>query len=92
MIVSSTKEEVKTKDTFVDSTDAFLVGPPSNCCKECAREHDPGQPHVLESLYYQLRFKQQHGRVPTEKDAMAHCSKAVKEEVRKQKEYERSLY
>ena len=41
MIVSSTKEEVKTKDTFVDSTDAFLVGPPSNCCKECAREHDP---------------------------------------------------
>ena len=70
-----------------ESLAAFLVRPPSNCCPVCAREHDPKQPHVLESLYYQLKFNEKHGRKPTEKDAMAHCTKEVKEAIRKQKEY-----
>lgn len=95
-----TSTEVKKKNvttgipvvTAKENFDAFLVRPSSNCCQECAREHDPSQPHVLESLYYQLKFNQEHGRMPTEKDAMAHCSKEVKEAVRKQKEYEKSLY
>ncbi len=81
-------EEVKP----IDSYDCYFVSPPKNCCQECAREHDPSQPHDLDSLYYNLYFKKKHGRLPTQEDAMAHCSKKVKEDYWKQKEYEKSLY
>ena len=78
-----TSTDVKKQDVAIDvpkeRLDAFLVQPPRNCCPVCAREHDPKQPHVLDSLYYQLKFNEKHGRMPTEKDAMAHCTKEVKE-------------
>jgi hypothetical protein len=50
-----------------------LVPPASNCCQECAAQHDADLPHKP-TLYYQMRFYQLHGREWTWLDAMAHCS------------------
>ena len=47
-------------------------------CQECAVDHEPGQPHNQQSLFYQYRFYDQHGRWPTWTDAMSHCSDEVK--------------
>ena len=43
-------------------------------CQECAVKHDPEMPHNQQSLYYQYKFYQKHGRWPTWEDALAHCS------------------
>lgn len=43
-------------------------------CQECAVRHDPEMPHDRQSLYYQYKFRQQHGRWPAWEDAMAHCT------------------
>ena len=48
-------------------------------CPECAVRHDPTEPHYRGSLYYQMRFQQKHGRMPTWKDAMAHCIPMIQE-------------
>lgn len=59
--------------------DQVMILPPKpGTCQECAVEHDPAMPHNRDSLYYQMRFRQQHGRFPTWEDAMAHCSDTVK--------------
>ena len=52
---------------------------PPGTCPECADAHTPDQPHNKQSLTYQYRFYNQHGRWPTWEDAMAHCSDAIKE-------------
>lgn len=52
---------------------------PDGTCPECAVEHEPGQPHNRGSLAYQYKFYDKHGRFPTWKDAMEHCSDEVKE-------------
>ncbi len=52
---------------------------PEGTCPECAVRHDPIQPHNRDSLAYQYKFYAQHGRWPTWADAMAHCSKEIKE-------------
>lgn len=49
-----------------------------NVCQECATDHAAGEPHNQQSLYYQYHFRAQHGRWPTWKDAMAHCSDLMK--------------
>ncbi len=46
-------------------------------CPECSTEHGPEEPHNL-CLFYQYSFRAVHGRWPTWKDAMAHCSDEVK--------------
>ena len=51
---------------------------PEGTCPECAKKHDPGQPHDKSSLIYQYKFYDKHGRWPTWKDAMEHCSDEVK--------------
>lgn len=43
-------------------------------CPECATAHPPEQPHNRQSLFYQYRYHQQHGRFPTWSDAMSHCT------------------
>lgn len=48
-------------------------------CPECAVKHQPGLPHNQQSLYYQYNFREQHGRWPTWKDAMSHCSAEMKQ-------------
>lgn len=48
-------------------------------CEQCAVNHEPEQPHNQQSLAYQYWFYDKHGRWPTWKDAMEHCSDEIKE-------------
>lgn len=48
-------------------------------CPECAMAHDPKLPHNRASIAYQNYFYDKNGRQPTWKDAMSHCTDAVKE-------------
>ena len=57
----------------------MIVGKaPEGTCPVCATEHDPELPHNLQSLAYQYRFYDEHGRWPTWEDAMSHCTDEVK--------------
>lgn len=47
---------------------------PEGTCPECALAHPPEDPHNRDSLFYQYRFYEQHGRWPTWDDAMAHVA------------------
>lgn len=51
---------------------------PEGTCPECAVKHDPWQPHNKDSLTYQYKFYDEHGRLPTWEDAMAHCDEDIK--------------
>lgn len=55
-----------------------LLPPAPGKCPICAAKHAPELPHNKDSLYYQMRFRQQHGRFPDWKDAAAHCTDEVK--------------
>ncbi len=55
-----------------------LLPPHPDVCQECATDHHPSMPHNQQSLYYQMKFHMEHGRCPTWKDAMAHCSDEMK--------------
>ena len=57
----------------------ILLPPRADVCQECAVDHDPRLPHNQQSLYYQMKFKIEHGRDATWNDAMAHCTDDVKE-------------
>lgn len=56
----------------------LLGNTPPGTCQMCAVAHDPEMPHNQQSLAYQYKFYDQHGRFPTWADAMAHCSDEVK--------------
>lgn len=58
--------------------DVRILPPREGRCPVCAATHAPELPHNKDSLYYQMRFRQQHGRFPTWKDATAHCSPEAK--------------
>lgn len=47
-------------------------------CSQCGVLHDPEEPHDRETLYYQMAFHAEHGRWPTWRDAMAHCSAEIR--------------
>lgn len=51
---------------------------PDGTCPMCAVKHDPEQPHNQQSLAYQYKFYDQHGRFPTWADAMKHCPDEIK--------------
>jgi len=54
---------------------AFKMLPAApDTCQECAVKHEPHMPHNKQSLFYQMKFNAEHGRWPTWKDAMAHCT------------------
>ena len=53
-------------------------GTPPGTCPECAVAHEPEQPHNAQSLAYQYKFYDKHGRWPTWTDAMDHCSDEIK--------------
>lgn len=58
---------------------AVLLGKtPEGTCPMCAVKHEPEMPHNKDSLCYQYKFYDQHGRWPTWADAMAHCAPEVK--------------
>lgn len=48
-------------------------------CQECGVKHEEWQAHNKESLFYQYKFYDQHGRWPTWKDAISHCSEEVRQ-------------
>ena len=52
---------------------------PEGTCPDCAVKHDPRMPHNRDSLTYQYKFYDQHGRFPSWADAMEHCDPEVKE-------------
>lgn len=52
----------------------MLLPPAEGRCPICATQHEPTEPHNGQSLYYQYRFFQAHGRWPTWADAIAHCT------------------
>lgn len=55
----------------------FQLAPPrEGSCPVCARypAHPEEFPHDADSMYYQYAFYGEHGRWPTWKDAMAHCT------------------
>ena len=56
----------------------LLGNTPPGTCPMCAVKHGPEQPHNRDSLAYQYKFYDQHGRWPTWADAMAHCSPEIK--------------
>ncbi len=68
---------------FSTITPIVKVAPPtSGTCPICAVSHPPQYPHDLHSLYYQMRFRQSHGRLPTCEDAMVCCEQETKELIR----------
>ena len=52
---------------------------PPGTCPMCGVKHPAEQPHNRDSLTYQYKFYDQHGRWPTWEDAMEHCPADVKE-------------
>ena len=64
--------------TTLGLKDMTLLPPRPDVCQECARDHDPALPHNRDSLYYQMRFRQENDRWPTWADAMAHCDDQMK--------------
>ena len=52
----------------------MVLPPAADCCQECAHKHPPELPHNPQSLFYQVRYKMEHGREATWADAMAHCT------------------
>jgi hypothetical protein len=69
-------EPTKTVDLLKDGT---LLSPSPDKCQECAVAHDPEQAHDANSLHYQYKFKKDHGRWPTWKDAIEHCPETIKD-------------
>ena len=58
---------------------AFALMPAKpGTCPECAVEHAPELPHDAQSLFYQYKFYNEHGRWPTWKDALEHCTDETK--------------
>lgn len=53
---------------------SMIGNTPPGTCPECAVVHAPDQPHNRDSLTYQYKYYDQHGRWPTWEDAMAHCA------------------
>jgi hypothetical protein len=51
---------------------------PPGTCPECAVKHEPEAPHDQQSLAYQYKYYDRHGRWPTWADAMAHCTPEIK--------------
>lgn len=56
-----------------------LLPAPEGKCQECATEHAAELPHNQQSLFYQYKFYNEHGRWPTWEDAIAHCTDEMKE-------------
>jgi hypothetical protein len=58
----------------------MLTNTPDGTCPDCAVAHDPEQPHNQRSLTYLYKFYYKHGRWPSWADAMAHCTKEIKDQ------------
>lgn len=68
----------KPKVKEIPFENVMILPPKPGVCRECAVDHAPDQPHNRDSLYYQMQFRQKHGRFPTWADAMRHCDEHIK--------------
>ena len=59
-------------------TKMMMLPAKEGTCQECATEHEPETAHNAQSMFYQYKFYNDHGRWPNWKDAMAHCSATMK--------------
>lgn len=57
-----------------------LTTPEPGTCPQCAVVHEPELPHMLNSLFYQMKFHQANGRWPTREDAFAHVAPELRAE------------
>jgi len=57
----------------------YMMPPPPDACQECAHKHEPSQPHNAQTMFYQYKFANKHGRWPTWADAIAHCAPQTQE-------------
>jgi hypothetical protein len=75
-VIDAATGEVIEKKT----TEFRMVPPKETACPICAVDpkHGSDEPHNAQSLYYQYGFYATHGRWPTWKDALAHCSEPVR--------------
>ena len=82
---STVKVDIETGEEIPVEGGGFqmLPGPPGTC-QWCHVDHDPAMPHNQQSLSYQMKFHQIHGRWPTWTDAMAHCSAELQERWRRE--------
>lgn len=65
------------KETPSD-TKGFMLPAKKGTCAECAVDHRADQPHNAQSMFYQYRFYNEHGRWPNWLDAMANCADEVR--------------
>lgn len=54
-------------------------GPEPNFCDTCGEYHLEYMPHEYGSFTYRQNFFNQHGRLPTYRDAMRHCPPEVRD-------------
>lgn len=68
------------KDTINPPYSEIQVIPPKpGACLVCGAYHPRELPHNRDSIYYQILFRQKHGRYPTWDDAANHCTDEIKE-------------
>lgn len=49
----------------------------SQLCSRCGVAHQPDMPHAMTGQY-EMQFQQEHGRMPTFEDTIAHCGPDLK--------------
>lgn len=54
-----------------------LLPPSPGVCQVCAQDHEPGEPHNRDSLYWAFARQEQGLPPATWSDAIAHCSEAT---------------
>lgn len=73
-----TTVDMRTGKKTPSDTKMFMMPAKKGTCEECAVDHKPNEPHDAQSLFYQYRFYNEHGRWPNWKDAYAHCDEETK--------------
>jgi len=69
----------KTGKETTTNAKMFMMPAKKGTCEECAVNHRKDQPHDKQSMFYQYKFFNEHGRWPGWADAMAHCDDEVKQ-------------
>lgn len=69
-----TRKRKEMKVTVMPRGSMKVLPPRPGLCQVCATKHEADWPHNQQSLYYQVAFWTEHGRYPTWRDAMQHCT------------------
>ena len=74
-----TVEVITAEEQAMGHLGGMLLPARPGTCSECAVDHPVNSPHNRDSLFYQYRFFDLHGRWPTWNDAMAHCDEPMRD-------------